>query len=113
MADEPRYTPEQFNETLWAVMRALMGEDGVIDDELSLDTLAFAAAIIFDMHPDLHPAARVPRQTKNAAEMHASVLRGYLDWMQRHYRDKGERFGEMIGGEEHLTADLPLGHIRQ
>jgi len=109
---EDRYTQEQFNEKVWAVIQALMANDSVIDDELSLDALAFVAAVIFDMHPDLHPAARVPRQTKKAAEMHGTVVRTFLDWMQRHYKEKGVRFGEMIGGETHLTGDLPAGHSR-
>ena len=109
---EERYTPQEFNEKVGAIVRALMGDTGTIDDEISLDALAFVAAVIFDMHPDLHPAARVPRQAKNAAEMHGSVVRAYLDWMQKHYRDRGVRFGEKIGGEEHLTAELPAGHVR-
>lgn len=109
---EGRYTQEQFNEKVWAVIQALMADDSVIDDELSLDALAFVAAMIFDMHPDLHPAVRVPRQTKKAAEMHGAVVRTFLDWLQRHYQERGIRFGETVGGEEHTSADLPTGHAR-
>lgn len=107
---EARYTQEQFNERVWALLRALMADDNVIDDELSLDALAFVAALIFDMHPDPYPSARVLRQTKKASEMHGTAVRTFLDWMQRHHQEKGIRFGETIGGEEHMSADLPPGH---
>lgn len=38
--------------------------------------------------------------------MHCGVVLTYLKWMRRHYEEKGIRFGELIGGEPHLTGDL-------
>ena len=70
--------------------------------------LAFAAATILDMHPDLV----VPSVRRTAAERHGSVVFAYLKWMRQHFEEKGVRFGELIGGETHLTGDLPRGHSR-
>ena len=43
---------------------------------------------------------------RKAAKMHCGVVLTYLKWMRRHYEEKGIRFGELIGGEPHLTGDL-------
>lgn len=109
MAEEPGYTHEQFNEKVHAVMRALMtGDEGRVDGELSLDVLAFVAAVIFDMHPNI----AIPSQVRKAAEQHGSVVFTYLKWLRKQFEDTGVRFGERIGGETHLTGDLPPGHTR-
>jgi hypothetical protein len=109
MSDEPRYSQQQLNAKVWAIMRALMEEEtGAVDGELSLDALAFVAAVIFDMNP----AAIVPSNRRKMADQHGEVVRAYLQWAQRHFDEKGVRFGEMIGGETHLTGDLPPGHTR-
>jgi len=81
---------------------------GRVEGELSLDTLAFVAAIIFDMHPNL----AVPTQMRKAAEMHGGVVLTYLKWMRKHFEEKGVHFGELIGGEPHFTGDLRPGHTR-
>ena len=110
MATEPRYTHEQFNAKVNAVMRALMDrEDGRVEGELPLDALAFVAAVIFDMHPqpyrpEPHENGRRDARLTSARlpEMAAEALRG-----------KGVHFGELIGGETHLTGELPSGHTLQ
>lgn len=106
--DEPRYTQEELNAKVNAIMQALMADEGRIEGELSLDALAFVAAVIFDMHPNLI----APSQLRKAAEMHGSVTFTYLKWMRRHFEEKGVKFGELIGGETHLTGDLPQGHTK-
>lgn len=108
-ADDPRYTQEELNAKVNAILRALMATDeGRIDGEGALDALAFVAAVIFDMHPNLI----VPSQLRKAAESHGAVVWTYLRWMRKHYEEKGVKFGELIGGEPHLTGDLPAGHTR-
>jgi len=86
MATEPRYTHEQFNAKVNAVMRALMDrEDGRVEGELPLDALAFVAAVIFDIHPNLI----APSHMRTAAEMHGSPVLAYLKWPRKHYEEKG------------------------
>ena len=106
---QAHYTHEQFNRAVGRLYEAMTNpETRELEAELSLDALAFAAAAILDMHPDLV----VPSMRRAAAERHASVVFGYLKWMQRHFEEKGVRFAELIGGETHLTGDLPPGHAR-
>ena len=108
--EDRRYTFEEFRRKVDAVMQALMeGEEGRVEGELSLDTLAFVAAVIFDMHPNLV----VPSHMRKAADMHGGVVLTYLKWLRKHYEEKGLRFGELIGGETHLTGELPPGHTLQ
>ena len=109
MDDERRYTHEQFNRAIARLFEAMMDADTrELKAELSLDALAFAAAAILDMHPNM----TVPSRMRTAAEQHGSVVFTYLKWMRKHFEKKGVRFGELIGGETHLTGDLPAGHVR-
>ena len=109
MADQPPYTHEQFNRAIERLFNAMMDDKTrELDAELSLDALAFAAATILDMHPDM----AVPSRMRTAAEQHGSVVFVYLKWMRKHFEEKGVRFGELIGGETHVTGDLPPGHAR-
>ena len=90
-------------------MGALMdGAESRVEGELSLDALASVAAVIFDMHPNLV----APSHMRKAADMHSSAVLAYLKWLRKHYEEKGIHFGELIGGETHLTGDLPPGHVR-
>jgi len=107
--EERPYTFEEFRAKVDAIMRALMdGEEGRVEGELSLDALAFVAAVIFDMHPNL----AVPSQMRKAAAMDGGVVLTYLKWLRKQHEEKGVRFGELIGGEPQLTGELPPGHVR-
>lgn len=109
MENEPRYTHEQFNRAIERLFNAMMDPaTRELDAELSLDALAFAAATIVDMHPNM----AVPSRMRTAAEQHGSVVFTYLKWMRKHFEETGVRFGERIGGETHVTGDLPRGHVR-
>jgi len=107
--DEPLYSHEEFMLVVGRLFTAMTDpETKALEAELSLDALAFAAATLLDMHPNL----AVPSRMRTAAEQHGSVVFTYLKWMRKHFEEKGVRFGELIGGETHLMGDLPPGHAR-
>ncbi len=103
MTDETRCTQEQFNQAIERVFNALVDtETRAHEAELSLDVLAFAAAVVLD----INPSVRASSQVRKAAQQHGTVVLTFLQWMRKHYEEKGVRFGEAIGGETHPTGWL-------
>ena len=108
MSEGASYTFEEMNDRVARVIQALQDDKGIINGELAADTLAFVAAIQFDLDPN-HVA---PSHLRRAAEEHAAVVYRYSRFLRAHYEKHGIHFAEQIGGEVTLTGDLPRGHSR-
>jgi hypothetical protein len=112
MSADPPYTNEELMDAVKAIIAAL-SPGGQVNAAVSLDALAFVAAVIYD----LDPTVTVPSQVRKAAEQQGSSVWTYLKFLRRHYEQTDTRFGEAIGGtvevDPSILADVTRGMTKQ
>jgi hypothetical protein len=101
MSDDPPYTPEQMNKKIERIIKALT-VDGAVNVAVSIDAMAFVAAVIYDMDPSV----TVPSRLRLAAEEFGGKTLAYLKYLRRHFEATGQHFGEAIGGTMEVNPEL-------
>jgi len=104
VSENPPYTNEQLMDGVLAVIKAL-SRAGSVNAGLSLDALAFVAAVIYD----LDPTVTAPSHLRKAAEQHGSSVWTYLKFLRRYHETTGTRFGEAIGGTVEVDPAIMEG----